>query len=67
MMVNIAQNNTHAYYTSEVKGILSVLKNSVDVLCPNEFGNGEEPFVLNIVVCMKPEFSNTREGSKDLF
>jgi len=62
MMVNIAQIYTHAYYTSEVKGFLSILKSSVDFLCPHEFGNGEELFVLDIVVHMKPEFSNTREG-----
>jgi len=61
-MVNIAQNNTHTYYTSEAKGFLSVLKSCVDFLCPHGFGNGEEPFVLGIVVSMKPEFSNTREG-----
>jgi len=61
-MVNIARNNTHTYYTSEIKGFLSVLKSSVDFLCLHGFGNGEEPFVLDIVVSMKPEFSNTREG-----
>lgn len=67
MMVNIAKNNTHAYYTGEVKGFLSILKSSVDFLCPYEFWNWEEPFVLDVVVCMKFEFSNTREDWKDLF
>lgn len=46
----------------KLKGFLSVLKSSVGFLCPHEFGNGEEPFVLDMVVCMKSEFSNTREG-----